>query len=62
MKSNQGGAIPAQTIRNLIKNNFIVVVIDDHYKKHAANIVVSNRSEKLIITSIKKNQIWLRMK
>ena len=44
---------------HLVKKNFFVVAIDDHYKKHAANIVISNRSEKPKITLIKRNQIWL---
>jgi spore coat polysaccharide biosynthesis predicted glycosyltransferase SpsG len=41
------------------KKGFFTVAIDDHYKKHAANVVISNRSEKPEISIIKKNQIWL---
>jgi len=45
--------------RYFVKKGFFTVAIDDHYKKHAANIVISNRSEKPKNTHVKKNQIWL---
>jgi len=44
---------------HFLKKKLFVVAIDDHYKKHAANIVISNRSEKPKTTLIKKNQTWL---
>ena len=41
----------------LVKLGIFVVSIDDHLRKHAANIIVSNR---LYIQKLnKKNQIWL---
>jgi spore coat polysaccharide biosynthesis predicted glycosyltransferase SpsG len=45
--------------RYFVKKGFFTVAIDDHYKKHAANIVISNRSENPKNTHVKKNQIWL---
>ena len=41
----------------LVKLGIFVVSIDDHLRKHAANIVVSNRS--YVQKLNKKNQIWL---
>lgn len=45
--------------RYFVKKGFFTVAIDDHYKKHAANIVISNRSENPKNTHVKRNQVWL---
>jgi len=45
--------------RYFVKKGFLTIAIDDHHKKHAANIVISNRSENPKNTHVKRNQIWL---